>query len=79
MDLKQKSLQALVQSLELAGGFTVTPPDPNLEKGKSGAFAKPKEALLLALSDLQCNDWEVSSLGHLLLSSDSSLCSESMC
>ena len=40
--------------------------DPKLDEAKSGgAFAKPKEALLLALSDLQCNDWEVSQLRHL--------------
>ena len=59
VDLKQKSLQALAQSLELRGVSSL-PPDPRLDEGKhGGAFAKPKEALLLALSDLQCNDWEV--------------------
>ena len=59
VNLKQKSLQALSQSFELRGGSTL-PPDPSLDEGKhGGAFAKPKEALLLALSDLQCNDWEV--------------------
>ena len=60
VDLKQKSLHALAQSLELRGDTTVQPPDPSIDEGKcGGAFAKPKEALLLALSDLQCNDWEV--------------------
>ena len=59
VNLKQKSLQALSQSFELRGSSTL-PSDPRLDEGKlGGAFAKPKEALSLALSDLQCNDWEV--------------------
>ena len=66
VDLKQKSLQALAQSLESRGVSTL-PPGPSLDEGKhGGAFAKPKEALLLALSDLQCNDWEVN-LGQVFI------------
>ena len=66
VDLKQKSLQALAQSLESRGVPTL-PPGPSLDEGKhGGAFAKPKEALLLALSDLQCNDWEVN-LGQVFI------------
>ena len=58
VDLKEKSLKALSQSLELTGVQPTT--DPSIDEEKcGGAFAKPKEALLLALSDLQCNDWEV--------------------
>ena len=58
MDLKQKSLKELSQSLEMTS--SVQPQDPSIDEAKcGGAFAKPKEALLLAVSDLQCNDWEV--------------------
>ena len=70
VDLKQKSLQALAQSLE-SRGVSALPPGPSLDEGKhGGAFAKPKEALLLALSDLQCNDWEVNLYSSLLLVSN---------
>ena len=66
VDLKHASLQAVAKSLQLTGGFTLPASDSKIDGAKSGgAFAKPKEALLLALSDLQCNDWEVSQLRHL--------------
>ena len=66
LDLKQKSLKELSQSLGMTS--SVQPQDPSIDEAKcGGAFAKPKEALLLALSDLQCNDWEVNICSSYLL------------
>ena len=68
VDLKHVSLQAVAKSLQLTGGFTLPASDSKLDGAKSGgAFAKPKEALLLALSDLQCNDWEVGWWGQVFM------------
>ena len=83
VDLKHASLQAVAKSLQLTGAFTLPASDSKIDGAKSGgAFAKPKEALLLALSDLQCNDWEVgwanfaSTCCHPLLSAQTSALKE---